>query len=259
MVIGYGASIANILLCWAFPSVSHFAMEFVWISDCDLFIYFCYFSHLFLAYVSLQLDSSSFSNGWVFSLLGIIYFLFSFLGFSLSLLFISCVLTTLCQCVTSTWPCLLSHGCCSSLFLFSKVLPHLGWYWIHFHPFCIPGVRGFGQALQPLTQRLKKAGVGVGSRRWGWIKDLIWAWGRSWEVPVSVSRDLKGEMPGFTVLVWQGELNSLPVFSPCCLGTPKHAKTGLECCILIPSEWWWCDKHHICSFCFAQTGNSAKT
>lgn len=59
--------------------------------------------------------------------------------------------------------------------------------------------------------------------------------------------------------VWQGELNSLPVFSPCCLGTPKHAKTGQECCILVSCEWWWCDKHHICSFCFAQTRNSDKT
>lgn len=123
---------------------------------------FCYFSHLFLAYVSFQLDSSSFSNGWIFSPLGIIYFLFPFLGFSLSLPFISCVLTTLCQRVTSAWPCLLLHGCCSSLFLFSKVLPHLVCYRIHFHPFCIPRVRGFGQALQPLPQRLKKGWNGGG-------------------------------------------------------------------------------------------------
>lgn len=139
-------------------------MEFVGISDCDLSSIFPislispYFSiSLLLAYVSFQLDSSSFSNGWIFSLLGRIFF-----SFSPSQAFLFLFLTAHCQCVSLAWPCLLSYGCSSSLFLFSKVVPHLLCCWMHFPPFCIPGIRGFGQALQHLPQGWKKGWSGGG-------------------------------------------------------------------------------------------------
>lgn len=122
MVVAHGANLVNSLLVELF--IQSLALlrnlyEFLIVTCYAFFLSpppvpsICLFPARFLRIFKLQ-------N--IYLLILNAFFLFLFSDFSLSL---PCVLTILYQCISSAWPCLLSHGCCSTLFLFSKVLPYL--------------------------------------------------------------------------------------------------------------------------------------